>query len=443
MRPVKRWNERLESASKPDDDAARWAAKVAPAARALISLGLLSTMWMTPLGFLFWTAGSAAAPNCSGWRNPMIATCAAGLGPSGTRWVLTLLFLPVLTGLFSRLSVVLQWYAVVCFLGTVAIPDGGDHLAMSLCTLLLPLGLAGRAVGWAFEPAQQSPHFYLAARYTRFLVLLQTGFLYAHASLGKLVVPEWLDGSAMWYWSRQGAYGFPTWLRPFSDVVLRTGIGATAITHGTIVAEFFIAVAVLRGRRFKAVALLVGLTLHLMISIAMGLVSFGLSMTALLIAAFGMEFVGEWRERTRFVEMQTDRSDVDLLLVESPAAVRMRWLAAGLAALGVASIIYGILTSGAPIVGVLLLSCLFAIAGAIVVRRLLARQEIVFARLPDSGDRVLRVGVDGRDDRVQLIHGRDAPSRVEVFTASDEDRRIPRLSIRTNDRDRVQSLFEA
>ena len=102
--------------------------------------------------------------------------------------------------------------------------------------------------------------------------------IYLQAFIAKLFVPEWVDGTAVWYWLLDPNFG-PTGLR--REVALWVGssaLGITLLTWGTLVVEASLAYGLLATSRARRVLLAVGVAFHGLIALTMGLVSFSVIM---------------------------------------------------------------------------------------------------------------------------------------------------------------------
>lgn len=65
-------------------------------------------------------------------------------------------------------------------------------------------------LGVALEVGATTGH--LIARITLLLIQIQLAVLYLQASMAKLGVPEWADGTAMYYRSHHPTFGSAPWL---------------------------------------------------------------------------------------------------------------------------------------------------------------------------------------------------------------------------------------
>jgi antimicrobial peptide system SdpB family protein len=116
-----------------------------------------------------------------------------------------------------------------------------------------------------------------------YVIRLQVAFVYFQASVGKMPVREWADGTAVYYWFLDPWFGMPGWLAPLVMPFLRNGVVLTSVTWGVIGLEFLLCTALVMAPRFWGALLRMGVALHLGIALIHGLVSFALVMFAALL----------------------------------------------------------------------------------------------------------------------------------------------------------------
>lgn len=109
---------------------------------------------------------------------------------------------------------------------------------------------------------------------------LQIAYLYADSAIAKMGVEDWQNGSALYYIVRDRSFGSsgpltPIWLW-LSDQSLTT----LALTWGAIAIELAIALFTLLDARWRLAAFWLGLALHALTFLSMGLFSFSLVMVA-------------------------------------------------------------------------------------------------------------------------------------------------------------------
>lgn len=261
--------------------------------RAFVAIGTLVTLVATPTSTLFYR--SVNFPEGVVCGNPTTNAIALPcLMPGSQQGLMRLLMIAglllVLTGYLPRWIGLLHWYVTFSFVATSPLPDGGDHLALVITTLMLPSALVdNRRSSWGDDPAPFAT-WWVVAGATQFAALVQVMFVYLHAAIAKFGVAEWADGTALWYWSRHQVFGFPEYLRAFTDSLFSVGWIVGGATYGVLVLEMFLGLAVLMTRRWKALAMTLGFVFHLGIALGLGLISFAFSAFGLLVFAYGYAF---------------------------------------------------------------------------------------------------------------------------------------------------------
>jgi antimicrobial peptide system SdpB family protein len=257
-------------------------------ARTLLALGTLGTLTFTPNSALFTPAlGAPAAPLCGGIGRISLF-CVVPEDQLGlARYLGMAIVALVASGWRPRFTALPHWWVAFSVQASITIPDGGDQVNAVLTLLLLPVALGdGRRWHWA-APAEpdgnQRPAAALVAVATMFLIRLQVAGIYLHASVAKLGVPEWRDGTALYYWVSHPVFGAPEWLRDVLQPFLSFGPTVAALTWGTVALEFALAMGLFLSKRRWTPLLVSGLMLHGGIAVVMGLWSFSLAMFAALI----------------------------------------------------------------------------------------------------------------------------------------------------------------
>jgi antimicrobial peptide system SdpB family protein len=258
-------------------------------ARSLVAFGTLCTVAFTPSDVLLSPlADGTVPPVCAGASR-------AGLWcvvPSDHRWlaalVTSVVLLLVISGWRPRYTGVLHWYVSWSLILGITLQDGGDQVAAVLTLLLIPITLTDpRRWHWSRGP-QPPPRDaavgwgWVIARVTRVLIMVQVAGIYLQASIAKLGVPEWADGTALWYWMRGSQFAPPPWISVITDRVIELPLGVVSLTYGTIIIEFLLAVALFMPPLYRRPVLIAGIALHAGIMVTMGLVSFFFSMAGAL-----------------------------------------------------------------------------------------------------------------------------------------------------------------
>jgi len=262
-------------------------------ARTLLAAGTLGTLVFTdPTALMSPLASGVVPPTCAGVTQAGLWCVTPNLGLG--RWISVGILLIVASGWRPRLTAIPHWYVSWSLIANATVQDGGDQITTVLTLLLIPICLAdSRRWHWAPSTLEVSTLDLDAAPGIRqivgrtglLLIQIQVAVIYLHSSIAKMGVPEWADGTAMYYWSRHPTFGAPGWLRPVMDLITDSPYGVTAITWGSVALEFALAIAIFLGPQAKRVLLGAGLLFHASIAVQMGLVSFLAAMSAALLLA--------------------------------------------------------------------------------------------------------------------------------------------------------------
>jgi len=139
---------------------------------------------------------------------------------------------------------------------------------------------------WAYAHStslDSRPYATITAHVALVIVRVQVAYIYINACLAKLGVPEWLDGSAVYYWLRDPMFGPAGALRPFMEWLMAQPVPVAAATWGTLLLEFALGISIFLPTRASRILLPFGVALHLGIAITMGLWSFAFTMWAALL----------------------------------------------------------------------------------------------------------------------------------------------------------------
>jgi antimicrobial peptide system SdpB family protein len=202
--------------------------------------------------------------------------------PDLPRWLLAAALVVVAVGWRPAWTAIPHWWISWSVATSISVPDGGDNVVAVLTLLLLPALLTDpRRWHWRHpDPGARGPVPRLLAGTSLFLVKLQMAGLYLDAGLGKLRVPEWVDGTAMWYFFRTPVTIAPGWLTPITDWITKLPIGVAALTWGAVILEVVLGIALLLPQRVRPALLVSGLVFHDIIAVSMGLISFDMAMAA-------------------------------------------------------------------------------------------------------------------------------------------------------------------
>lgn len=248
-------------------------------ARTIVMLSGLGTLASSSTGTLLRPAAGLSSPHCSG---PAELASWCLVGPEHfelVRWVSCAILLVAAIGIYPRFTAIPAWWVLFSTQAAATTIDGGDQIAANLALLLIPVSLTdGRRWHWTANSAPSGPTRTLVAKTALFMIAIQVSYVYLNAVLSKLSVPEWIDGTAVYYWMHDPMFGPSEPLREtIAAMVLNPWLLAAA-TWGTLAIEFALGIALLLPRALRWPLLIAGVSLHVSIAVVMGLWSFAFTM---------------------------------------------------------------------------------------------------------------------------------------------------------------------
>lgn len=224
---------------------------------------------------------------CAGPASISLWCLTPATGHEVARWVSIVILATAASGWRPRYTAIPLWWVLFGNQASLTVVDGGDQIAGVLALLLIPLSLTDNR-RWHWSPAEASrsrlhPYATITAQVALAMIRVQVAYIYINACLAKLAVPEWLDGSAVYYWLRDPMFGPAEPLRSVTGWLMAQPVPVAAVTWGTLFLEFALGIAIFLPARARLVLLPFGVSLHLAIAITMGLWSFAFTMWAALL----------------------------------------------------------------------------------------------------------------------------------------------------------------
>lgn len=256
--------------------------------RSLIALSPLLSLLFNPTWVLFHPNPGIETHSCDGLMGTIGLFCVV---PSLelARWIGIAVLLVAVAGWRPRWFAIPHAWVAISFHNAIMVTEGGDQIAGNLALLLLPVALMDgrrwhwRTLGGANQGIGGGDVGHLVSNTMLALIRLQVCVVYLHAAIGKLAVTEWLDGTAIYYWSSETIFG-PTGIRgTLFGLVAETTLGATLLTWGTIVLELGLAFGLVATMRTRRGLFWAGVAFHMGIALMLGLVTFGIAMTGALL----------------------------------------------------------------------------------------------------------------------------------------------------------------
>src|SRR6185436_12365818 len=146
------------------------------------------------------------------------------------RWIAIAILALTAAGWRPRVTGVLHWYVTASFAVSCVVVEGGDQAAAILTLLLLPVTLLdGRRWHWS-PPRAAGETATMVGGACRGLVRLQMAVIYFIACTSKVSVPEWANGTAVYYWSMHPIFGVEGWRRALLLPIVTSPVGVTCLT---------------------------------------------------------------------------------------------------------------------------------------------------------------------------------------------------------------------
>lgn len=248
--------------------------------KTLIYGSVLLTFLFNPTETLFHARLNleGSPPNCSGLREISVY-CHLNLEIS--RYISIVIMLWAASGFLPRFAAIPAAYVMWSLSTSISVQEGGDQIAANLGLLMIPLSLSDERINHWMLPAKSSIKNYIAS-VTLISISMQAVFVYFDAAISKIKRPEWADGSAMYYWTRDTTLGQGGLIASFADIVTAQPLGTVAITWGTILLEVMLAVAVFVSQRMRYVIAYCAIAFHILILVYFGLFTFSCTMIGMI-----------------------------------------------------------------------------------------------------------------------------------------------------------------
>lgn len=254
--------------------------------RSLMALGTLAVMLANdPRIFVdHGTIGSIRA--CSGLATLSLFCHTPAHGNEWARALAIVILLAAASGWRPRLTSIPYWWITFSVATSIIVEDGGDQAATILALLLIPVALGDKR-RWVWtapeSPKTDASMQGIVATAAMLAIRVQVSAIYFQAFTAKLAVPEWRNGTAVYYYLHNPIVGVPAWLRPVVNTILDNQAGVRILTWGTLVTECALFMCLFLPRKVTHRLLYTGILLHLLFAVLMGLPSFSIIMWGALV----------------------------------------------------------------------------------------------------------------------------------------------------------------
>jgi antimicrobial peptide system SdpB family protein len=206
--------------------------------------------------------------------------------PQIANLIVVLILLFVMSGFLPKISCLLHYLACFSFHNYFIILNGGDDITLNLSLLLIPLCLTdNRNNQWKHPPElsqTSASSSNIVANLALIAIHLQAAWLYFDAFYPKMFTPQWLDGTALFYYTSHYRLGAPDWLRNIDEIITTTAF-VRVLSWGALLLELILAFALLLPSRLKRKLFIPALCFHFLILIHFGLITFFIAIAGMLL----------------------------------------------------------------------------------------------------------------------------------------------------------------
>ncbi|GLO66115.1 sporulation-delaying protein SdpB family protein [Oceanobacillus kimchii] len=256
-------------------------------ARTLIALSTLLTLALNDAEIFFRpTSDTTVYPNCS---NSSISIFCL-VPPDYTylnivRWICVLILIVVASGWRPRFTGIFHWWVSFSLLSSGVTIDGGENVAAVLTFLLIPMTLSDpRKNHWEKIELKENEGIYrrITALINIVFIRIQVAIIYFHSTVAKLNVPEWIDGTAVWYYIQSPMLGFNDFLNSLFNFATSSKL-ILIPTWGTLILQTILFMALFAPKKYWKYFLMAAIFMHEIFALLLGLVSFSLIMLGALV----------------------------------------------------------------------------------------------------------------------------------------------------------------
>ena len=189
----------------------------------------------------------------------------------------------VIAGVWPRYTSIMHWWVSYSLFNSVQVLDGGDQITNILTFLLMPIFiLSSKKTHWNHEIITNNNHKIIVYFFLS-LARFQICVLYLEAATAKFLINEWKDGTAVYYFLSNKAFGSADFFVDFLNYLVSIPIIVVIMTWGTIVIELLLCASFFMSKKYWNIFFWVGFSFHFAIFLILGLASFSTAMIGALV----------------------------------------------------------------------------------------------------------------------------------------------------------------
>ncbi|MDA1477341.1 sporulation-delaying protein SdpB family protein [Bacillus changyiensis] len=258
-------------------------------ARTIIALSTLITLLVNDIYTFFRPlAGVSEYPNCSVYSISIFCMAPQNYLPL-IKWIVIILIAVIASGWRPRYTGLIHWWIATSLQNTGASLDGGEEVAAAITFLLIPITLLDNRK-WHWQKKQYNNSILevncrIISNVFLYGIKAQMSIIYFNAAIVRLKNPEWIDGTAIYYYFNNPMLGLNETLLTLLNPIL-TSPAVFFVTWATTIVEIILGAAILAPIKYYKIYFYIGVVLHMGIATLLGLYSFSAIMIAGLILSF-------------------------------------------------------------------------------------------------------------------------------------------------------------
>ena len=199
------------------------------------------------------------------------------------RYLAVFLLLLVISGYFTKITSIFHWWISISFFLSSSVIDGGDQIASILSFLLIPICLTDeRKNHWDTIESYSKPKNIIGIVAAN-LIRLQIAIIYFHAAVGKFDIPEWRNGTAIYYWFNHSFFGMPEFLANPMNYMMANKWVVSILTYSVLIGEIALFLCLTASKKVRKLVFPFAMLFHFLIIIYHGIFSFFFSIVGGLI----------------------------------------------------------------------------------------------------------------------------------------------------------------
>lgn len=252
-------------------------------ARSFIALSTLLTLLFNPVQDLFSPmSGIDYYPSGNGKFSLFNLVPASYFYLSIIKWLFSILLLLIIIGWRPRFTGIIHWYISYSFYTSASTLDGGDQVAVALTFLMIPITIVDNRK-WHWSNSDFNNNFSrIIAIVPYYMLRFQVAIIYLHSFLAKVKREDWINGTAVYYYLRDPLFGLNNFFLTIVNPILNSWL-VVIVTWGTLIVQLVLFGALFAPKKHWKYYFIIGIFMHEIFALMLGLISFSLAMAGALI----------------------------------------------------------------------------------------------------------------------------------------------------------------